>query len=148
MKTVQLIAATLLASANTAFAHYRCTNLYANGSTTADYYYVRQNTNYNSPVTNVSSDDIRCNTGTQQAAKKPSYDGEDLEEDLSDQREINGVICHRVWTWGREGSFYQDPTSKVRHYNLCPMPDYEQDNRHEQVLDGARRFAIDFIEGE
>lgn len=67
MKSTALITA-LLASANTAFAHYRWTNLVANGSTTADYYYVRQNTNYNSPVTDVTSNDIRCNTGTQASA--------------------------------------------------------------------------------
>ena len=67
MKSTTFVVA-LLASANSALAHYRWTNLVANGSTTADYYYVRENTNYNSPVTNVSSTDIRCNTGTQASA--------------------------------------------------------------------------------
>ncbi|KAL9112300.1 MAG: hypothetical protein Q9227_003418 [Pyrenula ochraceoflavens] len=66
MKSALAFAALCLAQG--AFAHYRWTNLYANGSTTADYYYVRQNTNYNSPVTDVTSNDIRCNTGTQAAA--------------------------------------------------------------------------------
>lgn len=66
MKTTPIFA--LLASASTAFAHYRWTNLVANGTKSADYYYVRQNTNYNSPVTDVSSTDVRCNAGTQSAA--------------------------------------------------------------------------------
>jgi hypothetical protein len=33
---------------------------------------VRLNTNYNSPVTDVTSNDIRCNTGTQANAAKTS----------------------------------------------------------------------------
>ena len=37
MKSVLPVVATVLATANTAFAHYRWTNLVANGSTTADY---------------------------------------------------------------------------------------------------------------
>jgi len=44
-------------------AHYRFTSLIVNGQKTADYLYVRQNTNYNSPVTDVTSTDIRCNVG-------------------------------------------------------------------------------------
>ena len=68
MKSMLLVLATVIATANHALAHYRWTNLVANGSTTADYYYVRQNTNYNSPVTDVTSNDIRCNTGTQASA--------------------------------------------------------------------------------
>jgi hypothetical protein len=62
----------LLALANTAFAHYRWTKLVANSVTTNDYQYVRLNTNYNSPVTDVTSNDIRCNTGTQANAAKTS----------------------------------------------------------------------------
>ena len=65
-------ACSLLAFANTAFAHYRWTKLVANGASTADYQYVRLNTNYNSPVTDVTSNDIRCNTGTQPNAAKTS----------------------------------------------------------------------------
>ena len=68
MKSVLSVLAAVVATATPAFAHYRWTNLVANGSTTADYYYVRQNTNYNSPVTDVTSTDIRCNTGTQASA--------------------------------------------------------------------------------
>ncbi|KAH7923350.1 glycoside hydrolase family 61 protein [Leucogyrophana mollusca] len=44
-------------------AHYRWTSLVAGGSITGQYQYVRQNTNYNSPVTDVSSTDLRCNVG-------------------------------------------------------------------------------------
>ena len=62
----------LLALANTAFAHYRWTKLVANGVSTGEYQYVRLNTNYNSPVTDVTSNDIRCNTGTQPNAAKTS----------------------------------------------------------------------------
>jgi hypothetical protein len=65
-------ACSLLALADTAFAHYRWTKLIANGATTSDYQYVRLNTNYNSPVTDVTSNDIRCNTGTQANAAKTS----------------------------------------------------------------------------
>lgn len=65
-------AAGLLAFAQTALAHYRWTNLVANGAKSGDYQYVRLNTNYNSPVTDVTSNDIRCNTGTQPNAAKTS----------------------------------------------------------------------------
>ncbi|KAH7915475.1 family 61 glycoside hydrolase [Hygrophoropsis aurantiaca] len=44
-------------------AHYRWTSLIANGVTTAEYEYVRVNTNDNSPVTDVTSTDLRCNVG-------------------------------------------------------------------------------------
>ncbi|KAF2197834.1 cellulose-growth-specific protein [Delitschia confertaspora ATCC 74209] len=53
----------LAATFQGALAHYRWTSLVANGTKTADYYFVRQNTNYNSPVTDVTSNDIRCNAG-------------------------------------------------------------------------------------
>jgi len=58
--TLLVAAATLI---DIAFGHYRFTSLIVNGTTTAEYEYVRVNTNYNSPVTDVTSDDIRCNTG-------------------------------------------------------------------------------------
>ncbi|OBT68201.1 hypothetical protein VE03_02366 [Pseudogymnoascus sp. 23342-1-I1] len=44
-------------------AHYRWTSLVLNGQVTEPYEYVRQNTNYNSPVTDVQSNDFRCNVG-------------------------------------------------------------------------------------
>ncbi|KAI5791788.1 glycoside hydrolase [Peziza echinospora] len=46
-------------------AHYRFTKLIANGATQAEWKYIRQYDNINSrgPVTNVLSNDIRCNLG-------------------------------------------------------------------------------------
>ncbi|KAK2760167.1 hypothetical protein FQN54_002234 [Arachnomyces sp. PD_36] len=63
MKLALPVIGAALAFANGAFAHYRFTKLILDGSPTADYQYVRQNTNHNSPVTDVTSDDIRCNEG-------------------------------------------------------------------------------------
>ncbi|KAH7923349.1 glycoside hydrolase family 61 protein [Leucogyrophana mollusca] len=62
MKTVSLlaIASALLPAVS---AHYRWTSLVANGVTTTAYEYVRVNTNDNSPVTDVTSTDLRCNVG-------------------------------------------------------------------------------------
>lgn len=53
----------LLAGASTAFAHYNFNALIVNGNVTDEYVYVRKNTNSNSPVTDVTSDDFRCNVG-------------------------------------------------------------------------------------
>lgn len=72
MKLALATVSSLLALANTALAHYRFTHLVANGAKTSDYQYVRLNTNYNSPVTDVNSNDIRCNTGTQPNAARTS----------------------------------------------------------------------------
>jgi len=55
--------AAVAALSQSALAHYRWTSLIVNGVTTNTYQYVRQNTNYNSPVTDLSSDDLRCNVG-------------------------------------------------------------------------------------
>jgi len=63
MKGTGLLLAAAAAIVDVATAHYRFTSLIVNGTTTAEYEYVRVNTNYNSPVTDVTSDDIRCNTG-------------------------------------------------------------------------------------
>lgn len=41
----------------------RWTSLVVDGAATDPYEYVRQNTNANSPVTSVTSNDIRCNAG-------------------------------------------------------------------------------------
>ncbi|CAL1712305.1 unnamed protein product [Somion occarium] len=49
-------------------AHYRWTSLVQGSTVTAEYQYVRQNTNYNSPVTDVTSNDFRCNVGGLQSA--------------------------------------------------------------------------------
>ena len=44
-------------------AHYRFTSLIYNNNITGEYEYVRANTGSNSPVKNVTSDDMRCNVG-------------------------------------------------------------------------------------
>ncbi|KAG8997362.1 hypothetical protein FRB90_012518 [Tulasnella sp. 427] len=44
-------------------AHYLWTSLVVNGTVTSPYQYVRQNNNYNSPVTDVSSANFTCNSG-------------------------------------------------------------------------------------
>lgn len=41
----------------------RWTSLVEGSTVTSPYQYVRQNTNYNSPVTDVKSLDLRCNQG-------------------------------------------------------------------------------------
>jgi hypothetical protein len=62
MKLLSLL--TLAASLPTlTLAHYRWTSLILSGAATPDYQYVRRNTNYNSPVLDVTSPDIRCNAG-------------------------------------------------------------------------------------
>ena len=63
MKTALSFTAALLACSNSALAHYRFHQFIVNGTVTPEYYYVRQNTNYNSPVTDVTSTDLRCNAG-------------------------------------------------------------------------------------
>lgn len=50
----------------------RFTSLIAGGTTTAEYLYVRQNTNYNSPVF-AGSTDLRCNTGGGSGASTSTY---------------------------------------------------------------------------
>ncbi|CAE7156892.1 unnamed protein product [Rhizoctonia solani] len=55
--------ALLVATATQVAAHYRFTSLIVNGVNTGAYTNVRQNTNYNSPITDVSSTDFTCNAG-------------------------------------------------------------------------------------
>ncbi|QRW13775.1 glycoside hydrolase family 61 protein [Ceratobasidium sp. AG-Ba] len=56
--------ATLVAQA---FAHYRWTSLIVNGTYTKPYANVRNSTNFNYPVTDVSSTNLTCNVGGRQA---------------------------------------------------------------------------------
>jgi len=49
--------------ASQASAHYIFEYLTANGEEYAQYQYIRENTNYNSPVTDLNSTDLRCNVG-------------------------------------------------------------------------------------
>lgn len=53
----------LAAFATTAFAHYNFEALIVNDNVTSAYEYVRQTTNSNSPVTDVTSQDFVCNQG-------------------------------------------------------------------------------------
>ncbi|KAG9092188.1 hypothetical protein FRC07_011711, partial [Ceratobasidium sp. 392] len=46
-----------------AIAHYRWTSLIVNGTVTEPYIYVRNSTNYNCPITDISSIDFTCNAG-------------------------------------------------------------------------------------
>ncbi|KAI1485922.1 glycoside hydrolase [Biscogniauxia mediterranea] len=67
MKNFASLAAAALA-ANGASAHYIFQQFTA-GSTQFDVYqYIRENTNYNSPVTDLDSNDLRCNVGAQGAS--------------------------------------------------------------------------------
>lgn len=55
--------ATVAAFASTALAHYNFEALIVNDNVTSPYEYVRQTTNSNSPVTDVTSADFTCNQG-------------------------------------------------------------------------------------
>ncbi|KAF9493498.1 family 61 glycoside hydrolase [Pleurotus eryngii] len=63
MKLTGLLATVVALSAASVSAHYRFDALIVGSSTTAPYQYIRQNTNYNSPITDVTSLDFRCNAG-------------------------------------------------------------------------------------
>ncbi|PGH11955.1 hypothetical protein AJ80_06921 [Polytolypa hystricis UAMH7299] len=63
MKAIFTISTAVLLFSQSALAHYRWTTFINNGQRTGEYQYVRENTNYNSPVENVNSPDMRCNTG-------------------------------------------------------------------------------------
>lgn len=63
--TMKFFAATLLcaALAEVAHGHYIFQYLTANGVKGAQYQNIRRNTNNNSPVTDLASNDLRCNVG-------------------------------------------------------------------------------------
>ncbi|KAI0041428.1 lytic polysaccharide monooxygenase [Auriscalpium vulgare] len=63
MKASLALVSVALAFVPSALAHYRFTSLVAGSTVTDPYVYVRQNTNYNTPVTDVTSTDLRCNVG-------------------------------------------------------------------------------------
>lgn len=68
--------ASLSAFAATALAHYNFEALIVNDNVTSPYEYVRQTTNSNSPVTDVTSTDFTCNAGGRDAdimAKTSTY---------------------------------------------------------------------------
>ncbi|KAI5780297.1 family 61 glycoside hydrolase [Peziza echinospora] len=63
---MKLLAIALVAAAvftESAQAHYRFLKVIAGSTTYPEYQYIRKNTNANSPVTSVSSNDLRCNEG-------------------------------------------------------------------------------------
>ncbi|KAG8730639.1 hypothetical protein FRC11_006218 [Ceratobasidium sp. 423] len=49
------------------FAHYRFTSLIVNGTVTPPYAHVRNSTNFNFPVVDVSTANLTCNSGGQRA---------------------------------------------------------------------------------
>lgn len=58
LSTAAIAGAFLLEAAN---GHYIFERLTANGAEGAVYQNIRKNTNYNSPVTDLASNDLRCN---------------------------------------------------------------------------------------
>lgn len=67
-------AAAVAALLQAASAHYIFSNLIVDGNYTGTYEYVRKNTNNNSPLTDPTSTDFRCNTGAQgNAASTKTY---------------------------------------------------------------------------
>jgi len=70
MKSTQCVILAVAAGLPQAYAHYVFDKFIAPGGlVTGPYEYVRQNTNSNSPVTDKSSNDLRCNVGTWGNAK-------------------------------------------------------------------------------
>lgn len=63
MKTVNSLVVALAALTNVASAHYIFQSLTHNKIQYPPYGYIRKNTNYNSPVTDLTSNDLRCNVG-------------------------------------------------------------------------------------
>ncbi|KAI1826360.1 glycoside hydrolase [Xylaria intraflava] len=63
MKSFATLAAVSALAANTASAHYIFDQFTADTTQFPVYQYIRKNTNMNSPVTDLTSDDLRCNVG-------------------------------------------------------------------------------------
>lgn len=65
----------LLALASTALAHWNYDRLVHKGKIVGDYYtYIRRTSNSNSPVTDVSSTDMRCNVGGGSGSATQTYE--------------------------------------------------------------------------
>jgi hypothetical protein len=62
MRELFTLAALMLAVSDVS-AHYIFQQLAVGGVKNPVFKYIRQNTNYNSPVTDLSSNDLRCNVG-------------------------------------------------------------------------------------
>jgi len=70
------IASTILAIGAmlpSALAHYRFPSLIVGSTVTGQYQYVRQNSNMNSPVTDVKSTDFTCNAGARTGSNTQTY---------------------------------------------------------------------------
>jgi hypothetical protein len=67
MKSTLSLAALSLAISHVS-AHYIFDQLSVGSTKYAVYQYIRQNTNYNSPVTDLTSNDLRCNVGGESGA--------------------------------------------------------------------------------
>ncbi|KAI2606096.1 glycoside hydrolase family 61 protein [Hypoxylon fragiforme] len=63
MKNIAALVATVALAAQSASAHYIFQALSKGSGKGVVYEYVRRNSNYNSPVTDLSSPDLRCNVG-------------------------------------------------------------------------------------
>jgi len=63
MRELFTLAALVLAAVPDVSAHYIFQQLAVGGTKNPVFKYIRQNTNYNSPVTDLSSNDLRCNVG-------------------------------------------------------------------------------------
>ncbi|PQE23834.1 glycoside hydrolase family 61 protein [Rutstroemia sp. NJR-2017a BBW] len=68
MKTVNSLVAALAALTNVASGHYIFQSFTHNKIQYPTYGYIRKNTNYNSPVTDLTSNDLRCNVGGESGA--------------------------------------------------------------------------------
>ncbi|PQE28567.1 hypothetical protein CJF32_00005646 [Rutstroemia sp. NJR-2017a WRK4] len=68
MKTVNSLVAALAALTNVASGHYIFQSFTHNKIQYPPYGYIRKNTNYNSPVTDLTSNDLRCNVGGESGA--------------------------------------------------------------------------------
>lgn len=68
MKQFTAVALTSLLAAESVTAHYIFQQLSVGGTKYPVFDYIRKNSNYNSPVTELDSNDLRCNVGASGAA--------------------------------------------------------------------------------
>ncbi|KAI0018908.1 glycoside hydrolase [Xylariomycetidae sp. FL0641] len=81
MKNLGSLAAAAVLAANPASAHYIFQKFTAGGTEFDTYQYIRENTNGNSPVTDLESNDLRCNVGGASGANTDTIEmtaGEDF----------------------------------------------------------------------
>ncbi|KAI2464862.1 glycoside hydrolase family 61 protein [Annulohypoxylon bovei var. microspora] len=70
MKNFANVAVAAALAANGASAHYIFQQLSLDAAEYGPFEYIRQNSNYNSPVTDLTSNDLRCNVGAEGASTK------------------------------------------------------------------------------